>query len=215
MELYTYFRSSAAYRVRIALNLKGIPHDLIPVHLLKDGGQQRQSDYLALNPTGLVPTLTDGDFALGQSMAILEYLEETYPHPALLPADAKGRARVRAIAQTIACDIHPLNNLRVLQYLKHELQLDDAARDTWYVHWVQLGLAAIEALLADSPDTGEFCHGDKPTFADLLLVPQVANARRFNCDLSAMPNVVRIDATCNTLDAFIKAAPANQPDNQT
>lgn len=215
MKLYSYFRSSAAYRVRIALNLKGLDANIIPVHLLKDGGQQRNPDYLALNPTALVPTLVDGDFALGQSMAILEYLEETHPQPALLPTDPQGRARVRAIAQTIACDIHPLNNLRVLQYLKRTLDVDDAARDDWYRHWVDLGLASIEALLSGSPETGRFCHGDQVSFADVLLVPQVANARRLNCDLRAMPNVVRIDAECTSLDAFIKAAPANQPDAET
>lgn len=215
MKLYSYFRSSAAYRVRIALNLKGLDADIVPVHLLKDGGQQRHDDYLALNPTGLVPTLVDNDFALGQSMAILEYLEETCPQPALLPADAQGRARVRAIAQTIACDIHPLNNLRVLQYLKRSLNIDDAPRDEWYRHWVGVGLEAIETMLANSAETGRFCHGDQPTFADVLLIPQVANARRLDCDLSAFPNVVRIDATCNEIDAFIKAAPANQPDSSS
>lgn len=215
MKLYSYFRSSAAYRVRIALNLKGLDVDIVPVHLLKDGGQQRHDDYLALNPTGLVPTLVDNNFALGQSMAILEYLEETCPQPALLPADAQGRARVRAIAQTIACDIHPLNNLRVLQYLKRSLNIDDAPRDEWYRHWVDLGLEAIETMLADSSETGRFCHGDQPTFADVLLIPQVANARRLDCDLSAFPNVVRIDATCNEIDAFIRAAPANQPDSSS
>lgn len=212
MKLYSYFRSSAAYRVRIALNLKGLDAEIIPVHLLKDGGQQRHQDYLELNPTALVPTLVDGDWALGQSMAILEYLEESRPEPALLPVGVKDRARVRALAQTIACDIHPLNNLRVLQYLKRNLNIDDAGRDEWYRHWVDLGLTAVEAMLANSTDTGKFCHGDQPTFADVLLVPQVANARRLDCDLSAMPNIVRIDAECRALDAFAKAAPANQPD---
>lgn len=212
MKLYSYFRSSAAFRVRIALNLKGLDADIVPVHLMKDGGQQRQPEYLALNPSALVPTLVDDGFVLGQSMAILEYLEEAHPQPALLPADVRERARVRALAQTIACDIHPLNNLRVLQYLKRTLNIDDAGRDEWYRHWIDLGLTAIEAMLADSPDTGRFCHGDSPTFADVLLVPQVANARRLNCDLGAMPHVQRIDAECMTLDAFIKAAPANQPD---
>lgn len=215
MKLYSYFRSSAAYRVRIALNLKGLAADIIPVHLLKDGGQQRQQDYLDINPSALVPTLVDGDFALGQSVAIVEYLEETHPQPALLPSDPQERARVRAIAQLIACDIHPLNNLRVLQYLKHTLKIDDAGRDQWYMHWVHLGLTSVEAMLSGSPYTGEFCHGDQPGLADLMLVPQVANARRFDCDLSAMPNLVRIDAACNKLDAFIRAAPANQPDSQT
>lgn len=215
MQLYSFFRSSAAYRVRIALNLKGLAADIIPVHLLQDGGQQRQRAYLDINPTALVPTLVDGDFALGQSMAIVEYLDETHPLPALLPSDAQERARVRAIAQLIACDIHPLNNLRVLQYLKRTLNIDDAKRDEWYRHWVHLGLTGVEAMLADSPETGQFSHGDKPGFADLMLVPQVANARRLDCDLSTMPNIVRIDAACNRLDAFIKAAPVNQPDNQS
>lgn len=212
MKLYSYFRSSAAYRVRIALNLKGLDADIVPVNLRKDGGQQHKPDYLSVNPSALVPTLVDGDFAVGQSMAILEYLEETRPQPALLPADPKGRARVRAMAQLIACDIHPLNNLRVLQYMKHTLNIDDAGRDEWYRHWVNIGFTALEAMLAGSTDTGRFCHGDSPTLADVFLVPQVANARRLDCDLSAMPNVVRIDAECMALDAFIKAAPANQPD---
>src|SRR5690554_6914363 len=207
MKLYGYFRSSAAYRVRIALNLKGVEYETVPVHLLKDGGQQFSDSYKALNPTALVPTLVDGDLAIGQSMAILEYLEETHPEPALLPADPAGRARVRAIAQTIACDIHPLNNLRVLRYLKHMLEVGDAQRDDWYRHWVGLGLSAIEDMLVQSAQTGRFCHGDQPTLADILLVPQVFNARRLNCDLSAMPNIVRIDAECNTLEPFIAAAP--------
>lgn len=215
MKLYSYFRSSAAYRVRIALNLKGLTAELIPIHLLKDGGQQHKQDYRDINPTGLVPTLVDDDFTLGQSMAIIEYLDETHPEPALLPSDAKERARVRALAQLIACDIHPLNNLRVLRYLKHTLNINDAGRDQWYRHWVQLGLEGLEAMLVDSPHTGRFCHGDQPGYADLVLVPQVANARRFDCDLSAMPNVVRIDAECSHLDAFIKAAPENQPDSQS
>lgn len=212
MKLYSYFRSSAAYRVRIALNLKGLDADIVPVNLRKNGGQHYEPAYLNMNPSALVPTLVDGDFTVGQSMAILEYLEETHPEPALLPADPKGRARVRAMAQLIACDIHPLNNLRVLKYMKHTLNIGDAERDEWYRHWVELGFTALEAMLADSNDTGRFCHGDSPTFADVLLVPQVANARRLNCDLSAMPNVVRIDAECMALDAFIKAAPANQQD---
>lgn len=212
MKLYSYFRSSAAYRVRIALNLKELDADIVPVNLRKNGGQHYEPAYLNMNPSALVPTLVDGDFTVGQSMAILEYLEETHPEPALLPADPKGRARVRAMAQLIACDIHPLNNLRVLKYMKHTLNIGDAERDEWYRHWVELGFTALEAMLADSNDTGRFCHGDSPTFADVLLVPQVANARRLNCDLSAMPNVVRIDAECMALDAFIKAAPANQQD---
>lgn len=212
MKLYSYFRSSAAYRVRIALNLKGLDAEIVPVHLLRDGGEQKKPEYLDLNPTGLLPTLVDGDLAVGQSMAILEYLEETGPGPALLPADPQGRARVRAIAQTIACDIHPLNNLRVLRYLKQSLNVDDETRNEWYRHWVHQGFEAIERMLAESPETGRFCHGDQPTLADVVLVPQVFNARRLNCDLSAMPNIVRIDAECNTLEAFVAAAPGNQPD---
>jgi len=212
MQLYSYFRSSAAYRVRIALNLKGLSYEYLGVHLLKDGGQQLSESYRALNPTALVPTLVDGDAIIGQSLAIVEYLDETHPQPALLPADPAGRARVRAIAQTIACDTHPLNNLRVLKYLKHDMQVSEDAKNAWYRHWVNLGLGAVEAMLAHSPATGSFCHGDAPGLADLCLVPQVANARRFDCDLSAMPTVQRIDAACRKLQAFELAAPDNQPD---
>ncbi|UHL65465.1 maleylacetoacetate isomerase [Paralcaligenes sp. KSB-10] len=212
MKLYSYFRSSAAYRVRIALNLKGLRYETMPVHLLRHGGEQLSDAYRALNPTALVPTLVDGDLTVGQSMAILEYLEETHPEPALLPADAPGRARVRAIAQIIACDIHPLDNLRVLRYLKHEMNVSEEAKNAWYRHWVVEGLTAIEKLLAGKPQTGRYCHGDRPGFADLCLVPQVANARRFECDLGAMPTIVRIDAACAELPAFQQAAPANQPD---
>jgi maleylpyruvate isomerase len=212
MKLYSYFRSSAAYRVRIALNLKGLPYETVAVHLLRQGGEQLLPEYRRLNPTALVPTLVDGDLVLGQSMAILEYLEETHPQPPLLPLDAAGRARVRAIAQTIACDIHPLDNLRVLKYLKHEMKVSEENKNAWYKHWVEVGLASIEAMLADHPATGDFCHGDRPGFADLCLVPQVANARRFDCDLSGMPTIVRIEGHCLELDAFRQAAPANQPD---
>jgi maleylpyruvate isomerase len=212
MQLYSYFRSSAAYRVRIALNLKGLPYEYAPVHLLKDGGQQLKPEYTRLNPQALVPTLVDGDAVLTQSMAIIEYLEETHPQPPLLPATPVARARVRALAQGIACDIHPLNNLRVLRYLKREFDLPDEARDGWYRHWVESGLLALERMLADSPDTGTYCHGDTPTLADACLVPQVFNARRLDCDLSAMPNIVRIDAACLALPAFAQAAPDAQPD---
>ncbi|MBV6305311.1 maleylacetoacetate isomerase [Candidimonas humi] len=212
MKLYSYFRSSAAYRVRIALNLKGLPYETVAVHLLRQGGEQLLPEYRRLNPTALVPTLVDGDLVLGQSMAILEYLEETHPQPPLLPPDAAGRARVRAIAQTIACDIHPLDNLRVLKYLKHEMKVSEENKNAWYKHWVEVGLASVEAMLAGHPATGDFCHGDRPGFADLCLVPQVANARRFDCDLSGMPTIVRIEGRCLELDAFRQAAPANQPD---
>lgn len=215
MKLYGYFRSSAAYRVRIALNLKGLDYETVPVHLMKDGGQQFSDAYQALNPTSLVPTLVDGELAIGQSMAILEYLEETHPEPALLPADAAGRARVRAIAQTIACDIHPLNNLRVLKHLKRGLGVDEDAKNAWYKHWINVGLSSIEAMLAGSPATGRYCHGDELTLADVLLVPQVFNARRFDCDLSAMPTIVRIVDACSELDAFARAEPARQPDAES
>ncbi len=211
MQLYSYFRSSAAYRVRIALNLKGLPYEYLPVHLLKDGGQQLSADYRKVNPTALVPTLVDGDAVIGQSLAIIEYLEETHPEVPLLPADAVGRARVRDLALGIACDTHPLNNLRVLKYLKHTLGVDEAAKTAWYKHWVH------QAWKPWSATGGFFRHRpllprDTPTIADLCLVPQVANAQRFDCDLSAMPNVVRIDAACRALPAFDAAAPGKQPD---
>lgn len=212
MKLYSYFRSSAAYRVRIALNLKGLDYETVPVHLLKDGGQQNSETYVELNPTRLIPTLVDGDLAIGQSIAILEYLEEAHPEPALLPADAAGRARVRALAQSIACDIHPLNNLRVLKYLKRTLGVDDETKDAWYRHWINVGLTSIEAMLAGNPATGRYCHGDQVTLADVVLVPQVFNARRFNCDLSAMPTINRIVEACAELEAFVQAEPARQPD---
>jgi maleylacetoacetate isomerase len=216
LRLYTYFRSSAAYRVRIALHLKGLDFEAIPVHLLRGGedgrGQQYGSDYLAMNPLGTVPTLIDGNDTLTQSLAIIEYLDETHPQLPLMPADALGRARVRALAQTIACDIHPLNNLRVLHYLKDVVGADQAARDTWYRHWVEQGLAGVEALLAKDTRTGLFCHGDTPTLADCCLLPQVFNARRLNCDLSAMPIIARIAAHCDTVSAFQRAAPGVQAD---
>lgn len=212
MKLYTYFRSSAAYRVRIALNLKGIAYEPVPIHLVKDGGEHRKPEYLALNPAGLVPALDDDGQLLTQSLAIIEYLDETHPEPPLLPADALGRARVRAIAQAIACDIHPLDNLRVLKYLKHELGVDDAHKDAWYRHWCEVGLAAVEAMLAHDARTGRFCHGDTPGLADCCLVPQVFNARRFGVKFDAMPNIRRIAEACEALDAFRLAAPDSQPD---
>ncbi len=210
MQLYSYFRSSAAYRVRIALHLKGLAFDTIPVHLLRNGGEQHSSDYRALNPSELVPTLVEDNLALGQSVAILEYLEEAYPSPALLPTERTQRAQVRAVVQTIACDIHPLNNLRVLQYLETTLQQDEATRATWYRHWVTQGLQTLETLLA--PVAGAFCFGDTPTLADCCLVPQMANARRFSTPLDAFPTLVRIDAHCRALPAFAAAAPEHQPD---
>jgi maleylacetoacetate isomerase len=209
-QLYSYFRSSAAYRVRIALHLKGLAFDTIPVHLLRNGGEQHSSQYRALNPSELVPTLVDEGLSLGQSVAILEYLEETYPTPALLPTDRAQRAQVRSVVQTIACDIHPLNNLRVLQYLETTLRQDEATRATWYRHWVTQGLQTLETMLA--PVAGDFCFGDVPTLADCCLIPQMANARRFNTPLDPLPNLVRIDACCRSLTAFAAAAPEHQPD---
>lgn len=209
--LYGYFRSSAAYRVRIALNLKDLAYDQIPVNLVK--GEQRGDEQLARNPQGMVPSLgLDDGVVLNQSLAICEYLDEVYPAPALLPADALARARVRSLAQLVACDTHPLNNLRVLKYLVGELGADDNAKLTWYRHWVTEGFTALEAALAGGANTGDFCHGDTPTLADICLIPQVYNAERFECDLSAYPTIQRIAANCRALPAFANAAPEAQPD---
>jgi maleylpyruvate isomerase len=209
MKLYGYYRSSAAYRVRIALNLKGLAFEGAFVHLRK--GEQRAADYLKLNPQGLVPTFVDGEATLTQSLAILEYLEEVHPRPALLPRDPADRARVRALSLTVACDIHPLNNLKVLQYLQKELGLDEAARNAWYHRWVHDGFKAMEAQLAAS-ETGRFCHGDQPGMADVCLVPQVYNAERLKADLAAYPTIRRIAAEARALPAFAQAAPEAQPD---
>ena len=212
MKLYDYFRSSAAYRVRIALAMKGVvPDERTFVHLRM--GNQRAQDYLALNPQGLVPALQlDEGPVLTQSLAICEYLEETHPSPPLLPADAPGRARVRAIALAIACEIHPLNNLRVLNYLLHTLGVSAGQKDGWYKYWVDVGLEALETQLTRERATGRFCHGDAPTLADICLVPQLANARRVSIDLSPYPTLTRIEATCLALPAFAAAAPGRQPD---
>ena len=208
MRLYTFFRSSAAYRVRIALNLKGIPYEMVPVHLRLS--EQHDPSYRKLNPMGLVPTLEDGGAAINQSMAIIQYLEETYPKPSLLPDHAVDRAHVRGIAFTIACDIHPLQNLRVLQYLMRNLSATQAQTDEWYRHWVGEGLLAVERMV--KPKSGKFCFGDQPGLADICLVPQLANARRVNTDLSQMPTLLRIEENCQALEAFQRAAPAAQPD---
>ncbi|MCC6746879.1 MAG: maleylacetoacetate isomerase [Deltaproteobacteria bacterium] len=212
MKLYTYFRSSAAYRVRLGLALKGLEVQLEPVHLLRNGGEQHKVAYRAVNPLGLIPALSDGPHLFTESLAILEYLDETHPEPPLLPADAAGRARVRGLALTVACDIHPLNNLRVLKYLKDELGASQEQRDAWYHHWVAVGFEALEAELARSSATGRFCHGDAPTLADVCLVPQVYNARRFGCPLEPYPTIGRIDELCRALPAFQQAAPEAQPD---
>jgi maleylpyruvate isomerase len=211
MKLYTYFRSSAAYRVRIALGLKGLPYDAVPVHLLKNGGEQLAEAYRGINPAALVPALQDGDAAITQSMAIIEYLDEVHPQPPLLPSDAAGRARVRALAQTIACDTHPLSNLRVLKYLTGTLGVSEQAKMEWMHHWMKLGLASFEALLADGK-AGRYCHGDTPTLADCCLLPQVFNAQRFGLDLAPYPAIARIAGNCDALEAFQAAHPSRQPD---
>jgi len=214
MKLYTYFRSSAAYRVRIALNLKGLAYDAIPVHLLREGGQHLQDSYRAINPSALVPSFQDEHITLSQSMAIIEYLEEVYSQFPLLPQDAPGRARVRELAQIVGCDIHPVNNLRVLNYLVKHLGLPDQAKTEWYRHWIIEGFASLEAHLARDPAAGPFCHGDHPTIADCFLVPQVFNAQRFNIDVSAYPNIDRINSLCIELPAFQHAHPSHQPDTE-
>ncbi|MYM93073.1 maleylacetoacetate isomerase [Duganella vulcania] len=212
MKLYTYFRSSAAYRVRIALNLKGQAYDAVPVHLLRDGGEQLTDSYRALNPSALLPTLDDDGSVIGQSLAIIEYLEETRPQAPLLPAGAADRARVRALALTVAADTHPLGNLRVLKYLKGQLKVSEEVKLEWQQHWLQLGLATLERMLADDPRTGRYCHGDTPTLADCCLVPQVFSAQRFGVDMTPYPTVMRIHAACNELPAFQQAHPSQQPD---
>ncbi|HYD98397.1 MAG TPA: maleylacetoacetate isomerase [Alphaproteobacteria bacterium] len=210
MTFYDYFRSSAAWRVRLALHMKGVPFEQRFVHLRK--GEQRSADYLKLNPQGLVPTLIDGGTVLTQSLAIVEYLDETHPTPPLLPADPAGRARVRALALMVAADLHPINNLRVLQHLTGPMGQSVEARDAWYRHWIATGLSALEAAVAGSPATGTFCHGETPGLADLTLVPQLFNARRFGCPVEPYPTLLRIEAACQALPAFERALPRNQPD---
>lgn len=216
MQLYSYFRSSASYRVRIALNLKGLAFETVPVHLLRNGGEQLTPEFRRLNADGLVPVLIDDNgeqpTALTQSLAIIEYLEETHPQPALLPGSPGDKAYVRSLALSIACDIHPLNNLRVLRYLVRNLKVSDEDKNGWYRHWCEQGLAALERTLANDPRTGQFCFGDKPGLADCCLVPQIANAQRLDCDLSNMPTIMRIHDACLALEAFADAAPARQPD---
>ena len=212
MKLYDYFRSSAAYRVRIGLKLKGLDYQSIPVHLVRDGGEQLKPEYRAINPGALVPSLVDEGATMTQSLAILEYLDEVHPLIPLMPRDALGRARVRSLAMAIACDIHPLNNLRILRYLVKQAGLTEQAKNAWYVHWAHEGFAALEAQLATSADTGRFSHGAMPTIADCVLVPQVFNAVRFNIDMAPYPTIMRIDAACTELPAFIAAHPSQQPD---
>jgi maleylacetoacetate isomerase len=214
MELYNYFRSSASFRVRIALALKGLPYAYKSVHLAKN--QQFEPGFSQLSAQQLVPVLKDGDAVLTQSLAIIEYLDETHPEPPLLPKDALGRARVRALAQTVACEIHPLNNLRVLRYLVRTLGVSEDAKNAWYRHWVESGLAELEKQLAGhphaGPHTGRFCHGDAPTLADCVLVPQIFNAQRFDCRLDHAPTVMRVFDACMALPAFQQSQPSACPD---
>lgn len=210
MKLYNAFRSSASYRVRIALGLKGLDYDYRPVHLGRN--EQLSAEFRAMNPQSLVPVLQDGENFLTQSLAIIEYLDETHPQPPLLPKNPVARARVRALALVVACDMHPINNLRVLNYLTNPLGVSEDAKNAWYRHWVALGLQTLEAQLAASRETGKFCHGDTPGLADCCLIPQLLNARRFQCDVSGYPTLLRIEQNCNALPAFQRAAPAQQPD---
>lgn len=210
MQLYSYFRSSASFRVRIALALKGLPYDYVPVHLVKN--EQLKPPFDALSASRLVPLLKDGDATLTQSLAIIEYLDETHPEPPLLPADALGRARVRALALDIACEIHPINNLRVLRYLVREMKVSEDGKNRWYRHWVESGLETVERQLAGHPATGRFCHGDTPGLADVLLVPQIFNAQRFECRLEHVPTVMRVFEACMQLSAFQAAEPSACPD---
>ena len=210
MKLYGYFRSSASYRVRIALNMKGLDYDQVSVHLAK--GKQYDREFSAISPQNLVPVLEDDGQLLYQSLAIIQYLEEKFPEPRLLPKDSPGRNRVRSLALISACEIHPLNNTRVLAYLTDTLKVTEEQKNAWYRHWVTVGFTALEKRLATEKQTGTFCHGDAPGFADITLVPQVANANRFKVDLTPFPTIRRINDECLKLEPFRKAMPQNQPD---
>jgi maleylacetoacetate isomerase len=212
MKLYTFFRSSASYRVRIALNLKGLKYEQAPIHLRRGGGEQLSAAYKAINPQALVPALEDGGKILTQSLAIIEYLEERYPQPPLLPRDPADKALVRSMALVIACEIHPIQNLRVLQYVKREYGQSNEQVNRWAQHWINLGLAALEQMIVAQPRRGKFCFGDNPTLADICLVPQLGNARRYGCDLSPYPAIIEIEKNCMALPAFADAAPEKQPD---
>jgi maleylacetoacetate isomerase len=210
VQLYNYFRSSASYRVRIALALKGLDYEYVPVHLLKN--EQLKPPFSDVAPAKLVPLLKDGDHLIPQSLAIIEYLEETHPLPALLPGDAFARARIRGLSLDIACEIHPVNNLRVLRYLVHEMKVGEEDKNRWYRHWVESGLEIVEQQLAGHPQTGRFCHGDAPTLADVVLVPQIFNAQRMDCRLDHVPTVMRIFGECMALPAFSSTQPSACPD---
>jgi maleylacetoacetate isomerase len=213
IKLYSYWRSSAAYRVRIALNLKGLPYELIPVSLINNGGEHRSEEYRALNPQGKVPTLIDGERIVRQSMAIVEYIEESYEgEHRLMPSTPRERARVRSLAQIVACDIHPVNNLGVMQYLEHEFNAPQVERDRWIKHWITEGFKGLEKLLETNPSTGQFCEGDEPSLADICLVPQVYNAYRWSVDMNQFPLIRRIFDECMKMEAFDLAKPESQPD---
>jgi maleylpyruvate isomerase len=219
--LYTYWRSSAAFRVRIALALKGLEYESVPKHLLRDGGEQRKPDYLAINPQGLIPALADDDFVIPQSLAICEYLEEIHPEPQLLPGSARDRAIVRGMAMVVACDTHPLNNLPIMGYLRREFGADDAAVNRWVAHWIERGFSGLERWVASIPgvpdEAGQqrFCFGHAPTLADVCLVPQMYNARRFSVDVAPYPRLAAICAHLEGLPPFRSARPENQPDAET
>ena len=210
MKLYGYFRSSASFRVRIALNLKNLPYEQTFIHLRKS--EQRRPEYLEINPTGLVPSLEDDGQVFIQSLAIIEYLDETHPEPPLLPGHPADRARVRALANVVACDIHPIDNLRVLRYLSRNLGQDEGGIQRWFDHWIVEGFDALERIMADDGQTGEFCHGDEPGLADICLVPQVFNAQRYKLDMTPYPTIRRVFENCMKIDAFDRAQPSKQPD---
>jgi maleylacetoacetate isomerase len=212
MKLYTFFRSSASFRVRIALNLKGIAYDQAPIHLRRGGGEQLGAAYRAVNPQALVPALDDNGKIITQSLAIIEYLDEKTPTPPLLPRDPADKALVRSMALVIACEVHPIQNLRVLQYVKTAYHQTDDQVNRWAQHWIDLGLTALEQMIAAQSPLGRFCFGDTPTLADICLVPQLGNARRYGCDLSQYPAILNIEKNCMSVPAFIDAAPEKQPD---
>lgn len=212
LRLYSYWRSSAAWRVRIGLNLKGLQYEVVPVHLVHDGGQQHAEEFRMLNPQGLVPVLAHGERVMRQSLAILEYLDEVWPERPLLPATARERERVRALALLVACEIHPLNNLRVLQFFEREWNVPQPERDSWVRHWIAEGFAAFETLVTSHPSVGAFCEGERPGLAECCLVPQLYNARRYGVDLTPYPTLLRIEAACESLPAFVAAHPDRQSD---